>query len=251
MVSIQYIGRTFNNVFQYVFANLVAQANGLKVMTAWNHPETIAFKNKDEGDIFLDPVVIEDRFTAPRDSSWLTPGKYAGKHVRVFGYFQYADLYDTRRDFVKSLFDLSPISKEHKDDIVFHVRLGDYINVTHRPIIDPVWYYSVLKNNELLKKNIYCVMENPRNQWENDYIKKLKILIPNVKIQSTDIKNDWNFIRQFGTILCSNSSFCWWAAFLSEADKIFTFRKWLTGSPAVTLADTKGWHSVDGKYYFE
>ena len=93
MVSIQYIGRTFNNVFQYVFANLIAQANGLKVMTAWNHPDVIAFKNKDEGDILLDPIIIQDRFTSPRDPHWLLQGRYTGKHVRVYGYFQYAALW--------------------------------------------------------------------------------------------------------------------------------------------------------------
>jgi hypothetical protein len=220
-------------------------------MTAWNHPDVIAFKNKDEGDILLDPIIIQDRFTSPRDPHWLLQGRYTGKHVRVYGYFQYADLYDTRRDYVKSLFDLPAIGSEHKEDVVLHLRLADYINVTHKPIIDPVWYYSVLKNNELLKKNIYCVVENSDNQWEKEYIKKLKILIPNIKIQSTDARQDWKFIRQFGTILCSNSSFCWWAAFLSDASKVFTFRKWLTGSPAVTLPDTKGWNSVDGKYYLE
>jgi hypothetical protein len=250
MVTINYSGRTFNNFFQYIFARLIGHYNDLQVVTEWKHPDFITVKEQSHSGKFIIPEEINDTFQRPRDLNWLQPGRYSGKHVILKGYFQYSDFYDPNKEIIKSWIDLPQITGEHENDIVLHVRLDDYIGMTGKTVIHPIWYYNVLKNNDLLGKTLYCVVEEPKQEWEREYIKKLKKLIPNIKMKSGTAKGDWEFIRQAGIIICSNSSYCWWAAFLSNAKKVFSFQRWLSPCPS-DLAYVNGWIAVSGGFYFE
>jgi hypothetical protein len=103
----------------------------------------------------------------------------------------------------------------------------------------------------LPKRKVYCVVDKLKAPWEHAYVNKIRGLFPGLEIHSGTAIEDFNFIRQFGTILCSNSSFCWWAAWLSNAKTVYTFQQWLTGSHMVDLAHTKGFTTFPGKYYWD
>jgi hypothetical protein len=250
MVSVKYVGRTCNNLFQYVFARLIAHYNDARVVTPWSHEDFIAFNEqrpcKEEG---LIPIPIDDTFKTPRDPMWLQPGRYKRNHIMVRGYFQYPEFYDPNKELIKSWMRLPEVNGAHKDDTVIHLRLDDYERVTHRPVIDPCWYYQVTQL--LPKSKVYCVVDQLRAPWEHAYMNKIRALFPGIEIVSKSAVEDFNFIRQFGTIICSNSSYCWWAAWLSNAKVIYAFSKWLTGSRMVTLAHTKGFTTFPGKYYWD
>jgi hypothetical protein len=72
-------------------------------------------------------------------------------------------------------------------------------------------------------KNIcFVVTANP----EDEAVTQLKKML-DATIISGPPKSDFNFIRSFNKIVCGNSTFSWWATFLSEANTIITYKPWL------------------------
>ena len=64
---------------------------------------------------------------------------------------------------------------------------------------------------------------------------------------SSTPSSDFDFIRSHNNIICSNSSFCWWAAFLSEAESIYTFKPWMNRK-GIPLAGIAGAKALDGTF---
>ena len=61
-------------------------------------------------------------------------------------------------------------------------------------------------------------------QYAKKIIKEMKKYFINLKIsilKSDSIKNDFNIIRSSNLAILSNSTFCWWASFLSNSKKEF------------------------------
>lgn len=217
-VEVVYNGSFGNNVFQYICARLFAEQHGLSLRTEFSLPEMIYFSPHREGKSFKGPVIgvgdSDDIFSKERG-----PARY------VFnGYFQKSSFYYERHQRILEFAHPSPVPKQDPKDVVAHIRLLDY-----RPsgiIIHPSWYLNILST--LTIGRLFIVT------GENDksYIKHFAAYNP-IVITGTR-KRDWNFIRSFNTILCSNSTYCWWAAFFSDASKVFTFKPWIR-NPAADL----------------
>jgi hypothetical protein len=249
MLSIKYPGRTFNHWFSYVFGRLLAERNGLRLETAWDHPEYFTVSAPAPGHTMLNPITIkDDRGYEP----WFEQD-YRGRHVFLNGYFQYPQIYTPVRDKILSWLTLPPIESGHENDICIHLRLDDYIDCSKPRILHREWYASILAKPENAGKRVWAVVEKPKKQWEHEYIDKLRDLCkPAVVVLGDNPVNDWNLMRSFGTIICSNSSYCWWAAFLGSAKKVYTFTRWLVGATATLgKTDLQGWESVEGKYFYE
>jgi len=255
MVTLQYAGRTFNCLFQYAFARLFAEANNLRLGAEWKYEDFLPLcKPPSGGNEGIISLTLRNMPPGMMyDPDWLIPrGYFMDKRVLIRGYFQYPHFYQKNKDKILSWFSFPSITGEHKDHIVAHFRLDDYIKCNKQPVINPVWYYNIIKQNEDLQgKELYGVVQRPKVIWENEYLRKVKILLPNIKIiYRDDPKDDWNFIRQFGTVLCSNSSFCWWAAFTGAAKKVYCFHPWWPDVNSTTLSDTDGWIKTSGSYYW-
>lgn len=252
-LEIDYCGRTGNNIFQYIFSRLIAYYNNLELTTPWKDPAFINFTKPKSGNIINFPKVNikdDDVYHSNRCNNWMTKDLYTNKKVSVRGYFQYPEIYDTNKELVKSWFILPAITPDHKNDIVIHLRLDDYSKERFAPVIHPSWYSDIIKEH-FNNSNIYCVYKKTTQLWEDQYIQELNALIPNMKTVLRESKEDFEFIRQFGNIICSNSSFAWWAAWLSEAKKVFVFKDWMIGTPNAKLNETEGWIQTKGKYYWE
>jgi hypothetical protein len=260
MVSIpHYIGRAGNCIFQYVFARLLATKNGLFLNTQWEatHQNVFGTVENDlikftstgsEGQHNETPVLeIDDQHRKPTRLDWLDIN-FQHVHIKIKGYFQHPIFYDKNKDLIKSWMILPAIQPGHENDIVVHLRLGDYKDVKRVPIISQKWYDEILKRPENAGKKIYLVMSPPKASWEIDYVNNLGFRYEMVNGTAAE---DFNFIRSFGTIVCSNSSYCWWAAWLSNAKSIYTFDRWMIASPYVKLAQTQGMTPCFGKYIWE
>jgi hypothetical protein len=251
MVTVNYIGRFGNNLFQYVFARLLATKNGLKLVTEWNRPDMLQFTPNPDGRICTQMVRLDDQHGAYKTNlNWLRDD-FKNVHVELKGYFQHPTFYDDEKDLVKSWILFPALAEEHDKDVVMHLRLDDYEVTGRRPIIDQTWYADVL---EKTTGRVFVVVEKPKAKWEDEYLNKLQGMIAHRApefILGTSAHNDFHFIRSFGTIISSNSSFSWWAAWLSKATKIYTFERWLLNSPLVKLQYAKGMTAVGGKYVWE
>ena len=241
MVSIKWTGgRTGNDLFQYIFSRLLAIKNNLHLETEWPHQDFVEMHPFVGGEKHDKPVVeVRDMYHDPHEKEWFSTS-LAKKHLITHGFFQHPKYYDKNKRLVKSFFNLKPIQKRPPEHIVIHWRLGDYYKVGNTrcencikqscygcrggSVINPSWYAGVLMQKlrfNLKKHKLYIVTDDPGDP----ILTKLQRFKP--EIISKSPKHDFHFIRDFDTIICGNSSFSFWASYLSDAKRIYTFSRWV------------------------
>lgn len=244
-------GRIGNHLFQYVFARLLAEKNDFRLVTPWGYPQLLQATEQKNGRVFKKPVIhISDN---PKEEGYFknytlnrifdTPLK-KGKYI-LSGYFEDSRLYDKNEALIKSFFVLDPFEK-NTEDIVINLRLGtDFHNM--KAIIHPQWYLDIL-NKEKFNK-LYIVGSRPDEPYLAHFEKYDPIIVP------TDPMKDFHFIRKFDKIVCANSTYSWWAAFLSEADTIYIPDKWLspflTSCKNATVVKVKLWEAYEPETNYE
>jgi len=249
-VTIKWNGRTGNQLFSYCFARVLAAKNNLRLVTEWPHQDFIETTPHEAGEEHDEPVVtIKDLYWNDHDRDWLNQD-FKRKRVYVDGFFQNPKYYDPNKQLVKSFFNLPEINKRPSNEIVLHWRLSDYYQVgpgKQGSVIRADWYAHVLMHkirfNPKINK-LFIVTDDPSDR----ILHKLQRFHPT--IVSENPKHDFNFIREFDTIICGNSTFSWMAAFLSDASKIFTFSKWINEPHRyiIRLALMRGATPVQGNW---
>lgn len=247
MITVDYFGRSGNQLFQYVFARVLCERFGMWLYTPAPNvflPIKPCFKDVDlkRGLTFM----VNDR-----NADQLLDGKHilsGVTHLHLHGYFQKSWFYNPYRDLIRGMFDEAPKCIDY-DDIVIHLRLTDYFWHRVNSVISPEWYINIVKGQQY-KKCYVVVEDHPTNR---KYLQLITGGIRNCEIVTGgSTLDDFNFIRSFDRIVCSNSTFCWWAAFLSNATKIWTFKPWLNKVGAKYMPDLSGIAGaieVDGKFY--
>lgn len=168
-------------------------------------------------------------------------------HLHLHGYFQKSWFYNQYRNEIKKMFVLPAIYK-NTDDIVVHLRLTDYFWHRVNSVISPEWYINIVKGQQY-KKCYIVVEDHPTNKR---YLEFLTHSIKNTEVVTGgSALDDFNFIRSFDRIVCSNSTFCWWAAFLSEASQVWTFDPWLFRNSIPDLSAMDNAKIVPGRFYHD
>jgi len=228
-VTTKFNGRLGNNLFQYTLARLYAEQHGLKLITKWNNGQYFRTTEPMTGESISGPIfnITDNNYE-----------EFSGtRHQAHFsGYFQRSKWYKPHRDKIKSYFDL-PMVQPNDSDLVLHIRAGDYHNMG--VVIHPNWYKNILRQETY--NRLFIVM----SPLEADILDQFKEFNP--IIVSSSVYNDFLFIRNFKKIICSNSSFCWWAAFLGDPSKVYTFPSWVKSGLA-ELADLPNAVQVDGPF---
>ena len=160
------------------------------------------------------------------------PNKY------VYGYFQSEKYFTNCVDLVKESFQLSAplgesairIQQEVSlcNSVALHVRLGDYKKARNRhlDVCTPQYYQKALKS---ILQNV----DHPKVfVFTNDAEGVDKIVeLPKTSfiVQGTKDFEDFELIRSCRYAILSNSSFSWWAAYLSRnMDKVIVPTPWLS-----------------------
>ena len=245
-ISAKCCGRFGNFMFIYSYMRLLAKINKLQVVTPWKYPEIIKATEPEDGVSGSGTqVVIRDMCVAdhgiPHHLKDLRK-----KTVMLQGYFQHTDYIYHDEAYIRSIWQPEPVEKRPPSDIVMHLRLGDYFDLGLRSAISPNWHEQVL--NMLCyspkKHNVYIVVEDANDPFLRNY----DCFRPTIISQTA--KEDFDFIRSFDTIISSNSSFSWWAAFLSDASRIYTFEPWLRfpEDEHINLAYMRGATPVSGGF---
>ncbi len=240
-ININYSGRLGNNLFQYVFARLLAAQSGMHLATPFPYQHflkttpctpgavherprrTIREKNVPlivAGNQVLDSAALRARRAETPDhynlsgilDQPLEPGRYT-----LIGNFERSDFYNPREAQIKSFFDLEPLAK-NQEDLVMNVRMGDFAEWDL--LLHPQWYLSILGQEQF--RRLYIVGARPDEPYLKYFAHYDPVVIP------ADPVGNFHFIRTFDRIVCSNSTYCWWAAFLSEASRIYTSDKWIS-----------------------
>lgn len=240
VVSVDYFGRYGNNLFQYVAARLFAEKNGYKMI---KFPPNGFLKIKDHPEDRISNHLLETyNLVVIKDLDHI-PGYYQNSGIYFNGYFQDSKHFNPYRSQIKEMFDLKQIHK-NTEDIVVHLRLTDYFWIRNKWVISPLWYIQLIKKEKY--RNCYIVVEP--HVTNKEYLKYFEN-IKGVKIVTGNTaEEDFEFIRSFDRIICSNSTFCWWAAFLSDASKIYTFKPWIR-DPKVNLSDIPNGKAIPGEFF--
>ena len=144
------------------------------------------------------------------------------------GYFNQDWTYSKLNKLFK-IFKLKPINLTEQElklcnrNVIIHIRGGDFISIEKLNICKVDYYKNSIKyalSNGL--KNFIVISEDQK--YSKEIIKELKKCFANLQIsllQSTSIEKDFNIIRSSKLAILSNSTFSWWASFLSNTKKEF------------------------------
>ena len=119
-------------------------------------------------------------------------------------------------------FDLVSFNITKQYNIVVHLRLEDFIEISH--VINPNSIKKILFEirNEYPDEEICLVLNNPKTDLERKYVDYLTRDLNNIKIETNDVITDFTIMRKSKILLCSCSTFSWVASFLSETlEKVY------------------------------
>ena len=124
---------------------------------------------------------------------------------------------------------LKPIQLSDKNqklcdqNVVIHIRGGDFLSLKHLNICKYDYYKNSIEY-ALSKglKRFSIIAEDQK--YGGEIMRELKKSFSNLQIsilKSDSIKNDFNLIRSSKLAILSNSTFSWWASFLSKTKQEF------------------------------
>jgi glycosyl transferase family 11 len=250
MVEVQYGGRLGNNLFQYAFGRIVAEELGfafrcLPAKNAWagiSDLSTMAHLFRD-CPLFIPGRAYDapnDVFSMEVDTTWRghvidLPGIISnrqGRHIVLFGHFERMEYYARYRERIRHWYHLEPATGGHdvtSDDIVLSIRRGDSIRLGISVTLD---FYSRILDSTDYRRVYICgdVIDRAVKAHFEPY--------EPVYFAGSHIEQ-FRFIKSFNKIVQGQSTFSWWAAYLSDASAIYTPRPshgpWSKEQPDVDL----------------
>jgi len=247
MIYINYTGQFGNCMFQYVFARLLAEHNKLNLIT--HGPlelECTALTPYIESETKKGTYTITDEYYHQyrlANGSKLFDLDPDYDYV-ISGYFQDADLLNSYASVIKGYFKIN-YPRTLIDKTLVMVRLGDFNHSGYNSeIIHYDWYTSVFKN--IQNQKVFTITNNGRERAqtteEQEKIYKSKIItsVDEILPHRKNMYTEFVEAMQYKQIVCSNSTWGWWASFLSSATKIYTFAKF--GSFGVKEIKSHGIH---------
>lgn len=132
--------------------------------------------------------------------------------------------------------------------IVLHVRIGDYTNEPGIGVLKNLYFWNALKKLEdlTLNRNIWIFSDEP------DSVKIADIVPPNfsaiiIKEPELNPAETLELMRYGSSYVISNSTFSWWAAFLSYDQNASTIMPtpWFKSAPSPTRIKPKNWIEIE------
>ena len=144
-------------------------------------------------------------------------------NVVLSGYFQSLKYFEDSKDEFISLLDI-PVFVERKCRVAVHIRRGDYVTgAPDRHLICKTDYFE--RQFERFDPQCVDVFTDSPDYVRNEF--------PHRDLNIISCKTDLDelaLMSQYSTIICSNSSFSWWASMLGAPKyEIIVPDKWLIG----------------------
>ena len=228
MLSVCLQGGIGNQLFQLAFLDYFSKKTGKeKYISSLESPKTehsnqpyfeTIFRNwkslyNEQSSIVVyeNPLLEKQEWNIPTENTMFN------------GYFQHFEYTDpVREDFIQKLVFNEKILEKYQDiqeKIVIHVRGGDYKNNTFHEV-NLINYYK--KCIELCKGHSFIITTN-----DIDYAKQL--LQEYDFIEENEVDTLYLMSKAKG-VICANSSFSWWGAYLNPNRPIFMPSTWYNDS---------------------
>ena len=264
MINIHFTNGAGNNIFQYVFARLMAEAR----KTELSHPELKVLGISENKLKIKDAIKVVGSSKQPINyHALLKPDK---KSYDLKVYPEDFTIYTPRIDEIKTWF--HHVEKTNTKDLVFHLRLGDRLVMSstykEENYVSPEEFKDAIDSFDFEKLHIVTDMPVWRKITEEDvkgftfhrgvkdqdrcntkqsvdYFNKLYTMLeeysPIVRVGNS-VQSDFDYMRGFDKILFQHGTLSWWAAALSEASEVAVYGRW-RGNKHINLgwADLPGW----------
>ena len=144
-----------------------------------------------------------------------------GNGIILDGYFQNYKFYLEYRDRLREWF-FSPLEKividTPEDAWIVHIRREDYLDADSALSVK---YYDSILSEYYRGESLFLIGKGLQDDGLADYLRDVWGAVTPGTEKDID---DFLFMKKFNTIICSNSTFAWWASFLSHASRIFVPR---------------------------
>jgi len=145
---------------------------------------------------------------------------------------------------------LSELDDSKKYDFVVHIRLEDFVTCGEKLIIHPKSICEVLDKIDTEKvcfvsNNITTLFEQKyMDYFKNKYQHKFQIVF-----ESNDIVTDFKIMRNAKTMVCSLSTLCWCAGFLSKnIEKVYfpknRYHGWYNQTFSTVIQNTETYDNI-------
>lgn len=246
MIGVTFKGRLGNQIFQYVFLQYLKSFAGTKIIFSPNPHHTYLAKyfDLDPGSnftlgsklysigvrcvpkVFSFKEIFIQNFVSPRPLKLQNWSIYNG-YYQTDWYYNQMDKKPkiSLKDEFKQQFEsqYGEIFRKEKT-IVVHIRRTDYLKYGKRDISLPIEYFK--RQLESVDK-----LDNYKVFFVSDDIEFVKHAFsqkPNYIFSSNDEIIDFQLIQNADIAIISNSSFAWWASFLSpKSNKVIAPKNWM------------------------
>lgn len=220
MITFDSGGGLGNRIFQYVSARFLAEKLGFELAT----------EAQLKGVLTPAPLPSGKKYTNNRlhvvetiDTENILKKEWERRHIHLQGYWQIPEYYIPNRDKILEYFIEKAPDKTDTKNIVMHVRLGDYkVYGPKGNVLDPKYYLDCLERENF--NDLFIVTDEPDDEYFETFSKY------NPVFTRGSLRTDFRFITEFDKIIIGNSTFSWWAAFLSNATRIYTPKCWIRNS---------------------
>jgi len=242
-----------NNIFQYVAGRLLAEYHQYYFFAIPPSKEYYAIDSLIALGVNFDSTIIVEDYQIIDDQNYLQAydSKFASTNLILQGYFENYKYYLPKIELIKSWF---PKLKTRTDNnLVIHFRGGDrlcyanefyskpnvqkYLNAIRQFNFEklhivtdmPKWdYYSVeeFENSSfhVSLNNHEIVSTKESVEFFNSFVESFSSYKP--VVHHGELIDDFNLIRSSNNILFEHGTLSWWAAFLSNANKVGVYGPW-------------------------
>jgi hypothetical protein len=209
MVIARYMGRIGNQLFIYCFARILAEELGLALSADGIDGFNGTFQRV-YGDVFEHPTRLING-TEIVNLEHIISNRLKGKII-VNGYLQRASYYLKYRKRIQQWLWTPPSRiKLGANEVVVPLRLGDFC--AYSRVIRRDYYERILAEHKF--GCVWITSDEPEHQ----YVKHFERL--GARVFRGAPMEHFAFIRDAPNIILCLSTFSWWTAFLSEANRIF------------------------------
>lgn len=199
--------RLGNHLYLYAAGRLLARRLGL----ALDASPIPGFSRTH--DVVKGKVINQTELLASADPipSWPDLTALEGKGFEITHGFVNSRYFVNDRKLIKTWLAIASPIETDPEDVLINVRLGDFLPLGL--VLDPIYYTSVLERIKF--KNLYLMTDEPGHPYLDFLAAYNPKLIAGYGLEH--FKKALTFKR----IIMSNSTFCWWFTFLSEAKEIY------------------------------